>query len=63
VGLIREEPDSVREARVTTSGDGTEEGNREVEESIDINEKNVAVKTFPQIKTEREVSVWALCVR
>jgi hypothetical protein len=60
---MREEPDSVSEACVTALNDGTEESNREVEESIDIKAENAEAKTFPPIKSEPEVSVWGLCVR
>jgi hypothetical protein len=63
VGLIRDEPDSDSEACVSTLDDGTEEGNIEIEESIDLKEEDPEAKTIPPIKTEPEVSVWGLCVR
>jgi hypothetical protein len=63
VGLIRDETDFGSEACVTTLDDGTEEGNLEVEESVDIKQENPEAKTFQPIKTEPEVSIWGLCVR
>jgi hypothetical protein len=62
MGLIRDEPDSGSGACVTILDDGTEDGNLEVEESVDIKEENAEAKTFPPIKTEPEVSVWGLFV-
>ena len=61
--LIRNETDSGGEACATSLDDGTEEGNVEVGEPIDIMEENPEAKTFRAIKTEPEVSVWGLCVR
>jgi len=76
-GLIKDEPDSASEARVTNLDNGTEEGNIKVEESdikfeevdikieesVYIKEENPEVITFTPINTEPEVSVWGLCVR
>jgi hypothetical protein len=63
VGLIRDEPDSGIETCVTILDDGIEEGNIQVEESLDIKEENAETISFPPIKNEPEVSVWGLCVR
>jgi hypothetical protein len=63
VVLIKSEPDSGGEAFVTALGDGTEEGNLKVDESVDIKEENAEAKTFPPIKPEPEVSEWGLCVK
>jgi hypothetical protein len=63
VGLTRDDPDSGSEASVATWDDGIEEGNLEVEESLDIKEKNPEAGTFPPIQTEPEVSVWCLLLR
>jgi len=63
VGLIKDEPDSCSESCVTTLDIGTEEGNIEVEDSVDIKEENPEAIKFPPIKTEPAVSVWGLCVR
>jgi hypothetical protein len=68
IGLIKDEPDSGSEARVTTLDNGTEEGNMKVEESVikveetqDIKEEYSEELTFPTIKAETNVSVSA-CV-
>ena len=61
VGVVKEEPDSGSEACVTTLDNGSEEGNMEVEETLDIQEEKQEAIIFPTIKPEPEVSVWA-CV-
>jgi hypothetical protein len=68
MGLIKDEPDSGSEARVTALDSGTEEGNIKVEESdikveetLDIKEENSEGLTCPTMEAEPEVSVWA-CV-
>lgn len=60
MGLTEDEPDSGNEACVTSLNDGTEEGNMEVE-TLDIKKENAERISFPTIKAEPEVSVWA-CV-
>jgi hypothetical protein len=76
MGLIKVEPDSGSEAGVTTSDNGPEEGNInvedydtedeaaniKVEELIDVKEEHPETIKFPPIKTEQEVSEWCLCV-
>ena len=71
VGLIKDEPDSGSEARVTALDVATKEDNIKVEgadvkvevsnikfeESIDIKEENPEAITVPTIKSEPEVSV------
>jgi hypothetical protein len=59
--LIKDEPDSGTEARVTTLDDGTEEGTITVEETLDIKEENLEELTPPTMEADPEVSVWA-CV-
>jgi hypothetical protein len=59
MGLIKDEPDSGSEARVTALDDGTEEGNIKVEETLDIKEENLEELTSPTMEAEAEVSVWA----
>jgi hypothetical protein len=54
VRLIKKEPDSGSKACVTALDDGTEEGNTEVDESVDVKEKGPEALTFPQIKPEPE---------
>jgi hypothetical protein len=68
MGLIKDEPDSGSEARVTNLDDGTEENNvkfeesdTKVEETLDIKDENVEELTSPTVEGEPEVSVWA-CV-
>jgi hypothetical protein len=68
MGLIKDEPDSGSEARVTTLDDGTEEGNikveefdMKVEETLDIKEENSEGLKSPTMEAEPEVNVWA-CV-
>jgi hypothetical protein len=61
MGLTEDEPDSGNEARVTTLDDGTEEGNMEFEETLDIKEENAEGISFPTIKAEPVVRVWT-CV-
>jgi hypothetical protein len=63
VGLIKDEPDSGSDARVTTLCDETEEGNITVEESLDIKKEHPEAIKFPPIKTEPELRVWGMCVR
>jgi hypothetical protein len=60
MGLIKDEPDSGSEACVTALDGGTEEGNIKVEETLDTKEENSEGITCPTIKSEPEVSVWAL---
>jgi len=61
VGVVKEEPDSGSEACVTTLDNGSEEGNMEVEETLDIQDEKPEAIIFPTIKPEPEVSLWA-CV-
>jgi len=61
VGVVKDEPDSGSEACVTTLDNGSEEGNMEVEETLDIQEEKPEAIIFATIKPEPEVSVWA-CV-
>ena len=61
VGVVKDEPDSGSEARVTTLDNGSEEGNMEVEETLDIQDEKPEAIIFPTIKPEPEVSLWA-CV-
>jgi hypothetical protein len=61
VGVVKDEPDSKSEACVTTFDDRSEEGNMEVEESLDTKEEKPEAIIFATIKPEPEVSVW-VCV-
>jgi hypothetical protein len=67
MGLNNNEPYSGTGTCVTALENGTEESNVKVkfnikvEETLDIKEENFEELTFPKIKPEAEVRVWA-CV-